>query len=298
MKSWLQWVACRLIHLLFGWIPPRRTRVLLYHGIDRSGSPLSVTPEVFDAQMRWLARRGYHTWTASRFAGARTRGERIPRDVVVITFDDGLGKTLAEAVRTLGEHGFQASVFVVTGCVGDRASWLVRDAVAIEAQLQATYRGTGWKVDRVRADMEGVFADTLADWPALKDATGRGVELLSHGRTHHFMPHVDDRTLVDELSGSLADLRQRGFEASPIIAWPYGAYDDRTIDAAKGAGYTAAFAAEPFPARNGDMYRIGRVPVDPRLGAFAVAFAMGRGYDVWAWLRGRSRRKNAGGGVS
>lgn len=298
MRTWLVRAACRSLHALLGWLPPRRPRVLLYHSIDRSGSPLSIAPEVFAAQMAWLRRRGWVTWKASRFVEALRNDGAPPRRTVVLTFDDGLRSTLDVALPELSKHGFEASVFVVTGCAGEVPRWMDRNEAAIDGQLRRICRKMGYDLESARAATGAVLAAPLADWESLGRADRDGLEVLSHSRTHPFLTAVDPLALAAELRGSLDDLRARGFGRTPVLAWPFGAHDDRTVAAARDAGYVAAFTSEPIPVRRDDPYRLDRVPVDPRLGTFAVAFALGAGFDAWTWLRRKFSARDPSGPVS
>ncbi|HZB97982.1 MAG TPA: hypothetical protein VE219_05230, partial [Candidatus Sulfotelmatobacter sp.] len=70
--------------------------ILLYHYIrvnpnpnDRAGWSLSVTPENFEAQMRYLKAVGANTVTLADVRRAVDGGAKLPPHPVVLTFDDG-----------------------------------------------------------------------------------------------------------------------------------------------------------------------------------------------------------------
>ncbi len=268
-------------------------RVLVYHSVDDIDSPISVSPAMFRAQMRYLARRGYRTWTASRFVEALTRRERLPHRVVVLTFDDGYLNNVTRALPILEEHGQCATVFMVTRNDGDVPRWGERDRARIREMIDEVY--TGSSADKQSA-MERTFAtltERIATWPELAPAPARGLEVASHTRTHPYMDEVDEARLTDELEGSRADLAARGFGDCRVLAWPYGAHDDRTVAAAARAGYAGTFAAEPSWAgrKHADPLRIARCSIDPTQGVFGLAFQLGFGYDLWVWLKERWRAR-------
>src|SRR5881296_2184217 len=95
--------------------------ILVYHKIDRippgSRYPKNyVTPEQFEAQLAFLARRGYTSVTFADYLAYR-RGERLlPRRAVIITFDDG----------------YRSTIFLVTAYVGMTNRW---DADEIQEPL-------------------------------------------------------------------------------------------------------------------------------------------------------------------
>jgi peptidoglycan/xylan/chitin deacetylase (PgdA/CDA1 family) len=68
----------------------------MYHRIDHvtSSTPpatrsLTVSPEDFRDQMRWLKLHGYHTITQRSLFNALMCGSHLLRKPIVITFDDG-----------------------------------------------------------------------------------------------------------------------------------------------------------------------------------------------------------------
>ena len=76
-----------------------------------------------------------------------------------------------------------------------------------------------------------------------------------------------------------------------MIAWPAGAYEPRLGVLALQEGYTAGFLDDFHWSlrRNPDLFRLNRIPVNPDLGVFGLAFSLGTGVEVWSWLRDRMR---------
>ena len=89
--------------------------ILLYHRIvDASAigdDPFAVTPEMFDAQVRWLAARFQLVTVAELLAESAPAGER---PAAAITFDDGYACTRAQALPVLLRHRARATVFIDT----------------------------------------------------------------------------------------------------------------------------------------------------------------------------------------
>lgn len=78
----------------------------------------------------------------------------------------------------------------------------------------------------------------------------------AHGRSHRWMTTLDDETLAAELDPA-------GL-STHVVAWPDGAWDGRTVAAARRLGYRAALTCEPGPVRRGaDPMRLPRVFVLP-----------------------------------
>src|SRR4029453_8767932 len=90
--------------------------VLMYHSVEPyDADPYRVTvhPERFDRQLRWLRRRGLRgvSMRELRRAG-RAEG------VVGLTFDDGYADFVTEVLPALSRYGFGATVFVIPGALG------------------------------------------------------------------------------------------------------------------------------------------------------------------------------------
>jgi peptidoglycan/xylan/chitin deacetylase (PgdA/CDA1 family) len=250
-----------LVHALGLPLRPSAPRVLLWHSLDRSGSAISLAPELFARQIAWLARRGYVTWPAGRYAHALARQERLPDRLVILTFDDGYANVLDRALPVLRQHGFAATVFLVTGAAGALPEWDMSGASGLRERLLA--------------------------WSDAESAPTHGLEFESHTHSHRALPAQPVEHVREELAESRRQLAARGLGAGRIIAWPYGRTDARVAALAREEGYVAGFL-DDFDwrlRRNPDLFRLNRIPVNPELGVFGVAFAVGKGVELWSWLR-------------
>lgn len=70
----------------------------------------------------------------------------------------------------------------------------------------------------------------------------RGTSFQSHSGTHKRLPELGDSQLHGELRGSREALEALLDEAVPYLAYPFGAEDQRVREAARAAGYRAAFS--------------------------------------------------------
>ncbi|MHB1133324.1 MAG: polysaccharide deacetylase family protein [Chloroflexota bacterium] len=103
-------------------VAPGTVPLLMYHYIrvnpdpaDRIGAGLSVSPTDFEAQMAFLAGRGYQSILLRDLDGpAAKRGERV----VAITFDDGYADAYDAALPVLAKYGFKATFYIITELVG------------------------------------------------------------------------------------------------------------------------------------------------------------------------------------
>jgi peptidoglycan/xylan/chitin deacetylase (PgdA/CDA1 family) len=256
-----------LLHLLCWPWRPSAPRVLLWHSLDESGSIISTSPRLFARQMAWLARRGYETWPASRYVRALLEAAPMPRRLVVLTFDDGYANVLEHALPVLRAHGFCATVFLVTNDTGGTPRW--------EMHTLPTR------------------SERLLTWSESQAMAREAIEVESHTHTHPRLREHPDRRVTEELRSSRVALRARGLGRGKVVAWPDGAYDVRLSGLARREGYVGGFLDDfSWSLRgNPDPFGVNRIPVNPHLGVFGLAFALGKGQELWSL--GTRRRPTA-----
>lgn len=97
---------------------PSGPAILMYHRVNEPGFDpweLAVTPAHFDDQLAWLKR--HRTVLPLVEFAERHRQDRLPRDAVAITFDDGYACNGLNAAPLLASHGLPATVFLATGAI-------------------------------------------------------------------------------------------------------------------------------------------------------------------------------------
>jgi hypothetical protein len=104
---------------------------------------------------------------------------------------------------------------------------------------------------------------------------------------------LDPGEVVDELTGSLSDLRAELDASIDVIAYPYGDHDLNVRRASLESGFRAAYTTAK--GRNGvgtDRYCLRRVSVHGADGTLAVLWKVLTGEGLpRGWLRLRSRRE-------
>lgn len=165
--------------------------ILTYHSLDESGSPISVSPRKFAAQMQSLADSGIPVLPLPEVL-------RAPGSVA-ITFDDAFCSFYDSALPVLRRHKFPATVFVVTGMCGAFNDW---------NQL-------GYSVPRL----------PLMTWDQIRAAAGEGIEFGAHTHTHEVLRAGNAER---EMRRSRDELEQRLGMAATLFAYPYG-HSDKTV---------------------------------------------------------------------
>lgn len=110
---------------LFRRSEPRGARVLLYHRVfspEIDPQLLCVSPENFDAHMRWLAANCDLVPLGEMFE--RMQSSKLTGKTVAVTFDDGYVDNLDQAKAILESHRVPATIFVSSGFVeSNREMW-------------------------------------------------------------------------------------------------------------------------------------------------------------------------------
>jgi len=211
----------------------RSVPVLMYHHVaPHPGESVTVTPEVFEAQMRYLAKSGYRTLNMSELM-AHVRGERPVRDrAVAVTFDDGWLDNFHYAFPVLERYRINAIIFVVTAWT-DSAS---TDSFTSFADGQPIHEAS------MLPAQAGEAGRVVLDWGTIRKMVSSGlVEFYSHTVNHHKCNDLSRPELERELSVSKAVLERELGQPCPYLCWPYGKFNDLAVTVAKEVGYEALF---------------------------------------------------------
>lgn len=237
---------------------PAAVPVLMYHHVGPRPGLVTMAPQEFEAQMAWLADRGWNALSAAEFAGFLAGAETPPRSVL-ITFDDGYLDNWVHAFPILRRHGLRAVIFGITGVIGDGPR-------------------------RARADQPG--ATDCPDHKACKAAMASGqpdaamlrwseveameaaevCELASHTHTHtrwdRRIPAGEARlaALGDDLQRSAETLRARLGRKVTHLAWPQGYYQQNYLAVAQRAGFDQLYTTRRRPnPRGASPLEVGRL---------------------------------------
>lgn len=238
--------------------------ILMYHAVgrpDERASRYVVPLRRFRRQMAWLRWRGYRVIGLADLVSCLRDSRLPPARSVVITFDDGYADNCDLALPVLRRCGFPATVFLVTGAIGDRATW---------------------------TDEPGLAGRPILSEAQVRQMLQDGIDVGAHTRTHPSLPEVAVPDQEDETRGAFEDLARR-FGPPPVrmFAYPYGDYDLNVAQLVQQAGFDAACCS-----RSGVN--------DPATSCFELRRVEVCGTDA-LWLfallvwRGRRRRRRAAG---
>jgi peptidoglycan/xylan/chitin deacetylase (PgdA/CDA1 family) len=109
--------------------------ILMYHRVGSVAArepaitdALTVSPQVFSEQMRWIHGAGFHAITQEQLFAALEYGHRLPGRPIMITFDDGYRDVLWNAAPVLHRLHMPATAYIITDRVsGPDPSFLTWD---------------------------------------------------------------------------------------------------------------------------------------------------------------------------
>ena len=189
--------------LLAGWLlmPAGGVPILAYHRVNADAERYSVSPEEFREQMHYLKQHGYAAVSLAEMADAFSGGAALPEKPVVITFDDGYEDNLLVALPILESYGMKATVFVISGSVG-----------------QPHY----------------------LTWEQLQYMQSRGVEIGSHTVSHADLSQVDTARQRQEILQSKLSLEAGIGKPVQFLAYPFGQFNPSIFSLLQQAGYRGA----------------------------------------------------------
>jgi len=202
-------------------LPKTARNVLAFHNVVKHAGPsiTGVNPLLFRRMIAYLAASGYR---------GRRCGECVEAADLAITFDDGLVDLFDNAIPYLEEHDFGATIFVVSEFVGKQSLWDYQKRLHL-------------------------------DWSQLRQLADRGYEIASHSATHRDLRGLSEKILDHEITDSKKMLEDKLGVEIKHIAYPFGRFDKRVIEAVQRAGYAEGFAltegAGPFARARICLYR-------------------------------------------
>jgi peptidoglycan/xylan/chitin deacetylase (PgdA/CDA1 family) len=192
--------------------------ILMYHQIkdllptaSLEDFTWTVSPSSMDAQLGYLADKGYVTISLDQLLDGLAGKAALPAKAVVLTFDDGWKSQYTNALPLLKKHNQTATFYVVS-----------------------TYMGYG----------------AYFDWNMTMEVKNAGMTIAGHTLDHADLPKLSAAELDHELRDSKAALEKQLGVPINHFAYPYGAYNDTVVEAVRRAGYRSATTLNPMMAKN------------------------------------------------
>lgn len=184
-----------------------------------------VLLDEFEKQMNLLSRKSYNTVTLKEFESFVKGVKHVPENSVLLTFDDGHKNNYINAYPVLKKHNFTAVEFLVTSRMTDKT-------VPFSTE---TTQFLSW--DEVKA----------------------GSDVFEYGSHTHDYHSIDSKTgnayLVTKSKNDIKKDIQKSIDligGTTTFAYPYGAYNDTSIQALKDLHFQMAFTVRSGNVKPGD----------------------------------------------
>jgi peptidoglycan/xylan/chitin deacetylase (PgdA/CDA1 family) len=226
--------------------------VLMYHHMLRDeenkmfkNNSMVISVNAFEEQMQYLHKQKYRTIHLQELEDYLNKRANLVGKIAVITFDDGLLSSAKYAYPILKKYKFKATQFLI--------------------------------VSRIRLSETPFDPDSLQYFSAITMKNTSDVFDFQH---HTYNMHLRNREtnvpfLIEKSFEEIqADFMQgqqvigkhhKGAENVKYLAYPWGQYDEKTIQAAKSVGITMAFTTETGNVKIGDEpFLLKRQGIGPR----------------------------------
>jgi peptidoglycan/xylan/chitin deacetylase (PgdA/CDA1 family) len=211
----------------------------MYHQVDLPAArgtqyrSLTVHPQSFARQMRWMHRLGYRGLSMRDLTPYLT-GEREGK-VFGITFDDGFRNVYQYALPVLKQAGFTSTNYFVAH------------------QLDGS---NVWDADKNMPQTPLMSLAEMREWAAA------GQEVGSHTLNHVHLPLLTEEQARAEIIASRLKLSDYVQQEVTAFCYPFGEYSAQHCLMAKEAGYLNATTTERGLARaDDDFFELPRVGI-------------------------------------
>ncbi len=219
--------------------------ILMYHRIDDRyvESKLSVSPESFARQMRFLKVHNYNVISLDEAAELFKEGSPIPHNTVVVTLDDGYENNYTNAFDVLKEYHIPATVFIVTEWVGK---------------------------------------EDFLSWDQLREMAEAGVSIGSHTSSHPHLPSIALSEAKEEIFKSRRIIEEELGRKVTFLCYPFGSFNGKIRELVKDAGYRGACAIHPGrDYSDKDIYALKRMKISRTADNLFVFWIKVSGYHTW-----------------
>ncbi|MCL5795174.1 MAG: polysaccharide deacetylase family protein [Patescibacteria group bacterium] len=183
--------------------------ILLYHYVeyvqdqgDTIRKSLAILPYTFEEEIKTLKSAGFHFITTADLAEALDDKRVLPAKPVILTFDDGYRDFYTDVFPILKKYQVRAVVYVVPNFLNKH--------------------------------------NNLDTWQLIEIAKSGLVEIGAHTMDHSYLTGLPSYSIKYEVEQSKKDLER--IIGKPVVsfAYPYGAFNNETIDIVRKAGFNSA----------------------------------------------------------
>ncbi|HOK79338.1 MAG TPA: polysaccharide deacetylase family protein [bacterium] len=184
--------------------------ILAYHRINPwyPDDALSVTPEMFESQVKFLLDKGYKPVSLYQYIEERSFTNRF-----CVTFDDGFADNYFFAYPVIKKYNIRPTIFLIAHFIGTE------------------------KIYNKYKDKE---KDRYLKWKEVQEMLRSNVDFGSHTLSHPDLTVLDRKHAWDEIFESKKFIQKNIGRKIDFFCYPYGKQNKKIRDMVKNAGYTGA----------------------------------------------------------
>jgi peptidoglycan/xylan/chitin deacetylase (PgdA/CDA1 family) len=228
--------------------------VLMYHHVNpHKGDLVTIRPEVFEGQIRYLHESGYKTLKIDELLSYMAGELTFTEKAVVVTFDDGWLDNYIYAYPVIKEFRINATIFLVT----DRSNGAAANMAETVVHSVPTHKDSKLLIKK------GEEHKVVLNWALINEMAVAGlVDFYSHTKSHKKCDRLTENELLEELFESKHIIEEKIGRACPYLCWPYGKYNKTALKIARSVGYKALFTTQHGVVNVGsDPFAIRRIVV-------------------------------------
>jgi len=167
----------------------------MYHKVaDDRPDGLTVTAEMLDFQLSYLAEKGYETISFLDLKESIETGKELPKRPVIITFDDAYENFMTHAIPILKQLKMKATLFVPVAFMGKTNLWDRGSEKILTAE----------ELKRIQDD--------------------GSIEIGIHSFLHRSYAELALEDMKEDLENCFNTMEFHHIKTSRVLAYPYGGY--------------------------------------------------------------------------
>lgn len=228
--------------------------VLMYHHLI--GEPVSLAPGVltagqFDEHMQLLKQEGFQVITMKHYRQFMLENAPVPDNAVLLTFDDGYESFYRLAFPILQKHGYTAANFIIASDV-DHPDGRKVPKLTWEQMREMKSAGMSFYNHTYNLHYYGIVDAEGGTRPAASNL------LYINDENRNELNEEYYRRVIGDLAQAERRLKEELNNTDSAIAFPYGSFNDRLLEASSSLGIDLRFSI-----REGLSSRM--TPVAPRI---------------------------------
>lgn len=187
--------------------------VLFYHHIQPQADAIankhtaqSVDAGIFDQQMAYLNQKGYTTISALDLVSALKNHTGLPGNSVVVTLDDGYIDQFMHALPIARKYNIKLSLLIASGLLNNSG---------------------------------------FMNWGQVNEIKNSGGYIVDHTWSHYSLPAGSVEKIKYEVETAKSQIEQYTGQKVNVFGYPYGSFDNRSIQVLNEDGFLGAFSTLP-----------------------------------------------------